>query len=283
MRYLCLVSVLVACGGVDHSGDDVAPIDAPLACTAEETVCGNQCVNTDNDPEHCGSCAPCAFENATTGCVQGTCVLAECAAGFCDLDGIGGCEAQPDFQNDAMNCGGCGHVCGVGSCSAGGCSHRVFITTNTYPADLGGLDGADSKCQVEAIGNGLSGTYRAWLADDTGSPSTRFITAGSFVRAASPNVVIANDFADLSDGTLDNSVLLLANGVTPPAGFCWTNVAVGGVSGGGAHCNNWTSTSSGLSGSRGQHNLTSLSWTAGGSQNCDPNLVPAARLYCVEQ
>ena len=63
---------------------------------------------------------------------------------------------------------------GDGSCT-------MFITDNQFTGDLGGLDGADDKCQGEADGaDDLAGTYRAWLSDFTGSPSTRFETQAAF-------------------------------------------------------------------------------------------------------
>ena len=49
------------------------------------------------------------------------------------------------------------------------------MTSTTYKAgDLGGLAGADAKCQARAMAAGLTGTFRAWLSDATNSPSSRF-------------------------------------------------------------------------------------------------------------
>jgi len=285
MRALCClaIAVLCACGQVkDTPNDAAAPMDTSQTCRPDETMCGDTCVNTNNDPDHCGSCDPCALENATAGCVQGQCVVAECTAGFCDGDGVGGCEVQPDFQTDFDHCGSCNNQCLTGICSAGVCSRRAFISANTFPANFGGLTGADAICQSEAQSHQFGGIWKAWLADSTASPDTRFTKHGAFIRA-SDHVVIADDYADLTDGTLDNAVLKLADGTTPAIGSCWSNVTSTGVSAGTTNCANWTSTSSGLSGARGQHNLTSGSWTNSGSQNCDPNVLAPARLYCFEQ
>ncbi len=38
---------------------------------------------------------------------------------------------------------------------------------------MGGLVGADAACQQRAAVAGLTGTYKAWLADATSSPATR--------------------------------------------------------------------------------------------------------------
>lgn len=43
-------------------------------------------------------------------------------------------------------------------------SKKVFATAGTWNGNLGGLAGADAKCQTEATSAGLSGTYRAILS-----------------------------------------------------------------------------------------------------------------------
>ena len=53
----------------------------------------------------------------------------------------------------------------------------VFVTSAQFNGNLGGLTGADDKCQAEANGPASivpSGTYLAWLSDGTDSPDTRF-------------------------------------------------------------------------------------------------------------
>jgi hypothetical protein len=44
---------------------------------------------------------------------------------------------------------------------------RVFVTSTIYMGYLGGLDGADAKCQSVANAAQLGGTFKAWLRDDT--------------------------------------------------------------------------------------------------------------------
>ena len=54
----------------------------------------------------------------------------------------------------------------------------VFVTNESFKGkNLGGLTGADGKCQAEADDPASivpSGTYLAWLSDGTDSPDTRF-------------------------------------------------------------------------------------------------------------
>jgi hypothetical protein len=97
-------------------------IRAP-ACGRFQTRCGNVCTDTLSDSDNCGSCGTvCPAENSTDRkCSGGKCVK-PCRTGYidCNKDMTDGCEVS--FVNDANNCGGCGNVCGSGSCSFGQCS-----------------------------------------------------------------------------------------------------------------------------------------------------------------
>ena len=80
----------------------------------------------------------------------------------------------------------------------------VFVTNASFKGNLGGLTGADEKCQAEADDLASivpSGTYLAWLSDGTDSPDTRF------AKSSDPYVLpdgtrIAEDFTDLTDGSI---------------------------------------------------------------------------------
>ena len=69
----------------------------------------------------------------------------------------------------------CQVVGNVGACAS---ERTVFLTSMTFNGDLGGVAGADAKCQAAADAP-LSivpiGTYLAWISDAIGnSPSTKF-------------------------------------------------------------------------------------------------------------
>ena len=82
---------------------------------------------------------------------------------------------------------------------------RSVFVTGTFDGNLGGLAGADAECQSRATGAGLSGTFLAWLSDGVTDPDARFDkTGGPFVLTS--GVVLATDWADLTDGTLDPSI-----------------------------------------------------------------------------
>lgn len=90
-----------------------------------QTRCGDQCVNTASDPDHCGSCEPCPdLANARAlSCIQGQCQYT-CENGYQDADGdlargpLGtGCECPPGEACSSCPAG-CGEleVCRQGRC-----------------------------------------------------------------------------------------------------------------------------------------------------------------------
>jgi cysteine-rich repeat protein len=64
-------------------------------------------------------------------------------------------------------------VC-TNTCAWGPATRIVFVTSEIYTGNLGGLAGADAKCQSLADAAGLPGNYMAWLSTGASSPSTRF-------------------------------------------------------------------------------------------------------------
>jgi hypothetical protein len=150
-----------------------------------------------------------------------------------DVDADGNLRHEPQCQSYTVRISACG--------TGGACT--VFAVSAPTGA-LGGLDGADDLCQTTADTYGVpSGRYRAWLSDSTGSPATRFRrSSGPYVRL--DGEVVANDWADLTDGSL-----LTGPGQLPygPRGYLivsdpvWTNTLPDGQSAGGPSCQDWQS------------------------------------------
>lgn len=171
-------------------------------------------------------------------------------------------------------------------------TRRVFVTESQFTgAEIGGLAGADTKCQDRARAAGLSGTYFAWLSDSTGSPASRFVQSTvPYVRI--DGMTIANDWAELisgqhlaaidqtDTGTAGFSDKLCANVTT----FVFTNTRVEGtLLSSNQSCDNW-SLDIGPSG-WGNYMKSDASWTldcnGGGAA---PVFCGAhAALYCFEQ
>src|SRR5207248_2675590 len=137
-----------------------------------EDCCGSGACTSLLTTQNCGACGnACAPQHATPTCVGNSCQILKCDTGFgdCDKDPATGCEV--DLTTNAQNCGTCGHACKANeTCTGSACvvmvNKRVFVTSVMYDGNLGGLAGADAKCQARATAASLSGTYKAWLSDD---------------------------------------------------------------------------------------------------------------------
>ncbi len=145
-----------------------------------------------------------------------------------------------------------GAACSVGACSASslatlscgdtsvqipcdtGLYKTVFVTSETYTGDLGGLAGADEKCNALASDAGLDGTYMAWLSGSTRfstpspfavpSPAVRF-TKSPIPYARVDGAVIASDWDDLVDGTLLVPIKVTEKGTYTPTLDCYADGA----------------------------------------------------------
>lgn len=158
---------------------------------------------------------------------------------------------------------------------------RVFVTSTQYEGNLGGLSGADAKCQEGAIIGGLGGTWKAWLSDSSTNAKDRIVDA-KYVRVFD-NALIANNKADLLDGFLGNPITKDEfNGLT--MGPVWTGTTSSGtVSDVGnplvTHCLSWASNSGSEFGRRGFSSFNDSFWTHIGVTNCGWFMS----LYCFEQ
>jgi Protein of unknown function (DUF1554) len=141
---------------------------------------------------------------------------------------------------------GCG-VGGEGDSAAPPPRRTVFVSSALYTGALGGLTGADSKCQVLADAAGLDGTFKAWLSDSTVQAVARLThSADAYVRP--DGVHIASSWADLVDGTIQNPINVDERGQVVP-GAAWVelegDVWTGTTDSGAAlptHCKDWTGT-----------------------------------------
>jgi hypothetical protein len=119
---------------------------------------------------------------------------------------------------------------------------RVFVTSTTYIGNLGGLVGADDKCQERADAAGLSGTFKAWLsAAGTGNSAAERLTHAPVPYVRVDGVQVAANFTDLVDGTLAAPISLDEFGNPFTINAVWTGTLPDGHSAG-ADCRGWTAT-----------------------------------------
>lgn len=114
------------------------------------------------------------------------------SGGFDPLGGAGG-QGAAGASGGENAMGGSGGEGGSGEPSV----KIAFVSSVAYTGNLGGLDGADAKCAALASAANLSGTFRAWLSDSTGSPSTRFTKATVDYVFVDGTTVFAHGWTDL--------------------------------------------------------------------------------------
>ena len=126
----------------------------------------------------------------------------------------------------------------------------VFLTKNTFNGNLGGVVGADAKCQTEAEAAGLPGTYKAWLSDSLGnSPSITFTQSTVPYVTPDPSLThVAENWSGLVSGALEAEIDYAANGTlltkySETYGI-WTGTNPDGTASA-QNCSNWTDGTSG--------------------------------------
>ncbi len=154
----------------------------------------------------------------------------------------------------------------------------VFVTSTRQNGALGGVTGADSVCQTRANAAGLSGTFKAWISGGSysSSPASRFTRSTTLPYVRVDGAVVANDWNDLTDGTIQNPINIDEFGNLQTYSFAWSFTRVDGSEGlfgsssedcygGDCHCNNWTITATQGSPTPGsavsQLNQTNDDWT----------------------
>lgn len=183
---------------------------------------------------------------------------------------------------------------------------RIFVTSTPYNGNLGGLEGADRKCQVAAnnstyypkgssqhLGNFA---WKAWLSTDSVSPTSpsrfgdltkindNFILNFTLVNGTE----VAADWNQLISGTLLSPINLDENGnpittAGQTGAGVWTNTSPsGGITNTNPNssCANWTSNNGLLRGQYGNTLSNQATWTQGAGTECSFSVF---RLYCFEQ
>lgn len=162
----------------------------------------------------------------------------------------------------------------------GGLSKRVFVTSLKYNGNLGGLLGADAKCQERANSANLDGNWKAWLSDNSTSASSRF-TQSNAPYLLTSGTMVASNWNDLTDGNLDNIIILTESG-SLHGNDVWTGTNEQGEihNPGASKCMEWSALSNeSPSGSTGRSGSADYRWTWGNTRNC----ADTYPLYCFEQ
>jgi hypothetical protein len=153
---------------------------------------------------------------------------------------------------------------------------RIFVTDTTQDAALGGIVGANALCASQAAAASLQGDFRAWLSTSSSAAGDRLAQSGGpYVLVDGTR--IADNWGDLTDGSIQAPINLDANGLTRD-GDVWTGTLPDGSTYSGGDCEGFTSDSAGLS-LCGSTQFADNRWTAAQTPACS---VPL-RLFCIEQ
>jgi hypothetical protein len=160
---------------------------------------------------------------------------------------------------------------------------RLFVTRATYDGALGGLAGADTRCQASADAMELGGTWRAWLSDESTAAPTRITGNGPWYEIGTNAKIFANKSGLL--GYPLHAITRDEGGLAVDHGW-WTGTQINGVIASGFTCMSWTSKSQfgqdfGTFGSSYSTGTPGAEWTDDNDVDC--GFVNAAGLLCLEQ
>jgi hypothetical protein len=150
---------------------------------------------------------------------------------------------------------------------------RVFVTSTTMNANLGGLAGGDLICTNLAIAAGLVGKWAAWLSVQGGPHATTRI-AGTGPWSLVTGEVVATTKAQLVSGALAHPIDKDEKGTLIPTGRVWTGSNASGL----YETNDCDKWGTGANGRVGDLTSISATWTTVGVDACNQ----ARRLYCFE-
>jgi hypothetical protein len=174
----------------------------------------------------------------------------------------------------------------------------VFVTADTYDGNLGGVAGADAKCNQSAADAGLPGDYFAWVGTSSYDPYNLVDASAVYTLVDGRLLFQKADFetCDFNVDCLAHPINLDASGAEPSGEWrVWTGCGTGDTSHGvnnepsTFNCRNWSSAtegySNGVGATVGTTNTTDARWTYSDVQGCaDLQENPYKfRLYCMER
>jgi uncharacterized protein YegP (UPF0339 family) len=128
-----------------------------------------------------------------------------------------------------------------------GTIQQIFATNSAYYGNFGGIYFADYICQTDALNAGITGVWKAVLADETTTASSR-ISLSSAIYNSRPNssggIQIVNNGTTFWAGPWSNNTNYTAAGGTPPTTRNWVGITNNGGINTGNTCNSWTTLSS---------------------------------------
>lgn len=230
---------MAQCGDGIVEGDETCDngFDAnqdTLACTSfcQKASCGDglvQAVLGEVCDDGAANVTVPGYDQCSTLCALG----AHCGDGVIQPEAGEECEPSPN-QGELSNCPAmCLHA-----------PRLVFLTSESFTGNLGGLAGADKRCNELATASLLGGSFRAWLLVDGQTLDARFPefsgvpTAWNFTSMG--NDLLAKSFQQLVSQGPAGPLGYTEQGEVAAERKVWTNITAAGLAAGG-DCGQWTS------------------------------------------
>ena len=234
---------------------------ATAETTAGQGVCGDGEVQGD---EECDD----GNDNDLDACLS-SCERAGCGDGILHEDFGEECDDGNAVEDD-----GCNSQCGR--------DRYVFLSSEANQGSFGAVSGANSICKSLAEDAGLPNplTYRAWMSDDTHNPDKWFVK-GRGRYLLTNGVVVADDWDDLTDGSIQNPIVVDENQMNLGGSAVFTNTDVNGLPHPEfADCMGWTSKEFMVYGRLGTASKTDEEWTD--VEDNPHSCAGIGRFYCFE-
>lgn len=171
---------------------------------------------------------------------------------------------------------------------------RVFVTATSYDGNLGGINGADTKCSSDA-NKPSSGTYKAFITGDSGGSGRRYACindaavcpsnpttgAKNWILQANKDYYRVDQTTKVFTTDANGLISTVSNPVQTTAASFWSGfVATTTDWSVAATCGNWQSNAFGSNGNAGQANTAAVSLKGSSTPACDS---APQKLLCVEQ
>ncbi|MBM9499499.1 DUF1554 domain-containing protein [Leptospira sp. 201903071] len=211
-------------------------------------------------------------------------------------------QCKPEEKTDdsavllLLGAGAAATTAGGGTTTTADTKLRVFVTATTYNGNLGGINGADTKCTNDA-NKPTSGTYKAFITGNSGANGDRYAclngdancpTAGNknWVLQASKNYYRVDQTTLVFTTTANSLIATIPIQIQAAAANYWTGLAPGSATDWSANvvCGGATTAwSDGTLGSNGTTGLATATTIADVKGNNIPGCDGAKNLLCVEQ
>jgi hypothetical protein len=163
----------------------------------------------------------------------------------------------------------------------------AFITTVSGNGNLGswpdaggasGIAAGDAICQARATAAGLANAanFRAWLSDSSMDAKDRYTSDGPWVRP--DGVKVAEDMADLTDGSLFTAITQDESGGYRGNTGAWTGTGTDGILTANI-CADWTDGTNAINGTGGRSSFAGRGWSDMDTRTCDSTFE---HLFCLE-